>query len=535
MKHLPIAKTELREIVEEECAYVDKTAYIKMLLDDRHKYYFLSRPRRFGKTLFVDTLRAAFAAEKELFQGLFLEKNWNWQVGYPIISISLGGGTVLSRDELHQSLDYSLRKIAREHRVELFETFLPKKFDELITQLYEKYEQQVVVLIDEYDKPLLDNLTKPAAEEIRETLSSFYSILKDASRYLKFVFLTGVSRFSKTSIFSKLNNLTDISLVPKYADICGITQTELEKVFGAYLHDVNLDTLRRWYNGYNFRGSQMYNPYDVLMSLWEREYKAYWFKTGTPTFLLTLIKQRKFYIPKLERLDMLESQMEDFDIEHIELDALLFQAGYLTIKDVHQLGTQSVYTLTMPNQEVKMGLNDYLLRMLYASAVNSYERTALSEQIYDALSAGKPSELEHVFKSFFAAIPTDWYRKNRIAEYEGFYCSMFYAIFASMGLQMTAEDVTNKGRIDLSIDLGSAICIFEFKMKTTPQNALQQIKERKYYEKYLSAAKNIFLIGIEFDEAERNISAFECERLSITQKSFANRATFAECEEYGSR
>lgn len=517
MKYLPIAKTELRELVEDECLYVDKTAYVKMLLEDRHKYYFLSRPRRFGKTLFLDTLRAAFSGEKELFEGLFLENNWNWERHYPVLHISLGRVGVKNAAELNTFFQNLFTDLALKFGVTVSGDFVFERFYSLLEQLHVKHGAPVVVLIDEYDKPLLDNLTGEHVNDIRTELADFYSVLKDAGPFLKFVFLTGVSRFSKTSIFSKLNNLTDISLVPKYADICGITPGELESVFVDFLHDVDREKLRRWYNGYNFRGSQVYNPYDLLMFFWQKEYKAYWFNTGTPTFLLKLIEQRKFYIPALEHLNISEAQMADFDIEHIELDVLLFQTGYLTIKAVQQIGSQNIYTLQLPNQEVRMGFNDYLLRMFYASAVNSYERTALAEQIYYALADGKPSELERIFKSFFAAIPADWYRRNNIAEYEGFYCSMFYAVFASIGLQLTAEDTSSKGRIDLTVFMGETVFLFEFKMKANPQNALQQIRDRKYYEKYIATATDVYLIGIEFDEDAKNISAFEWERLSLAQ------------------
>ncbi|MEN8123145.1 MAG: ATP-binding protein, partial [Bacteroidota bacterium] len=506
MKNLPIAKTELRQIVEENFCYVDKTKYIEQLVNDKHGYYFLSRPRRFGKSLFVDTLRAAFAGEKELFKGLYLEDNWDWDIKYPVINISLGSGTGSSIRELNSSINFSLKIIAKKYNVTINEKEIAERLKELIINLFEKYNKPVVVLVDEYDKPILDNLTKPVVEEIREKLSNFYSVLKDTSEYLKFVFLTGVSKFSKTSIFSKLNNITDISLVPKYADICGYTQHDLETVFEDYLHGHNMQKVKDWYDGYNFRGQNLYNPYDVLMFLWEKEYKAFWFGTGTPKFLLDLIKKRKFYIPDLENIEIEASQMEEFDIKNIELDVLLFQTGYLTIKERIDFGQSYLYRLKIPNFEVGMGINDYMLRMFYAAGANSYERTELSKKIYFSLFNNKPKNLEQAFKSFFSKIPVDWYRKNDIAKFEGFYSSMFYAFFAALGLDMVAEDTTNKGRIDLTVKMDIAVYIFEFKMKTQAKNALEQIKEKKYHEKYLSEEKEIYLIGIEFDEKEKNIS-----------------------------
>jgi len=513
MKSLPIAKTELREIAEGNFCYVDKTKFIKDLFDDKHKYYFLSRPRRFGKSLLIDTLRAAFAGEKELFKGLYLENNWDWTVKYPVITISFGGGTVFDTHELLLSINYILEKNAKIYDIKLLKESNPSRFDELIIALYEKYNLPVVILIDEYDKPILDNLTKENVSDIRDKLSSFYSVMKDASKYLKFVFLTGVSRFSKTSIFSKLNNITDISMVEKYADICGITQTDLESVFADYLHDVDLKKVKEWYDGYNFRGSHLYNPYDVLMFLWEKRYKPYWFQTGTPTFLLELIKERKFYLPTLDSVKIFETQLEEFDINNIDLEVLLFQTGYLTIKTEQMVGVRYQYTLTIPNLEVKMGLTDYLLRMFYASAISATDRTEVSEQIYNAVSQNKPQNLEETLKTFFSGIPHDWYRKNDIAHYEGFYCTVFYTFLAALGLKVIPENATNKGKIDLTVFSENSIYIFEFKMKTNPKNALQQIKDMKYYEKYLTENKAIFLIGIEFDEELKNISSFEYEKM----------------------
>jgi len=278
MKHLPIAKTELKNIVESNCLYVDKTMYIKQLVDEKQQYYFLSRPRRFGKSLLLDTMQEAFSGNRDLFKGLYIENNWDWSVKYPVVKISFGGGSVSNKTELQLTLEYILEKNAKKYDIILTKTLIANRFDELINALKEKYNQPVVVLIDEYDKPLLDNLTDDVVTEIRKDLSSFYSVLKDASDNLKFVFLTGVSRFSKTSIFSKLNNLTDITLVPRYADICGISQSDLETVFVDYLHDVDLAKVKQWYDGYNFRGCQLYNPYDVLMYLWSKEFNLTWKK-----------------------------------------------------------------------------------------------------------------------------------------------------------------------------------------------------------------------------------------------------------------
>jgi len=344
--------------------------------------------------------------------------------------------------------------------------------------LNKEFNLGIVILVDEYDKPLLDNLTRDVAEDMREGLSSFYSVLKDADRYIKFVFLTGVSKFSKTSIFSKLNNLTDISLSPKYADICGYTQKDFESVFIDYLHDVDLGKVKEWYDGYNFLGSNVYNPYDILLFLSDKRYQCYWFETGTPSFLLGLIKERKYFLPDL---------------------------------DSQEIASRTFYSLGVPNKEVSIGFNDYLLRMFFASGTDATAASKLSQKIFKGLSANRPELLEKAFFSFFAGIPHQWYVKNSIAEYEGYYCSVFYSFFAALGLTIKPEDMTNKGRIDFTVVMDKGIFIFEIKMKSNSQNAIEQIKEKKYHEKYLMEGKEIFLVGIEFDEKDKNLSGFETE------------------------
>ena len=528
MKKLPTNKSVLKKIIDENCCYVDKTPFIRKMLDAGDGYWFLSRPRRFGKSLFLDTIRAAFAGEKELFKGLFLENNWDWSVKYPVINISFGRGTVRSAAMLDNSIYFTLNTCASVYDIELTAESIPERFEELIQKINKKFKLGVVVLVDEYDKPLLDNLIldslildslildnrandadQDTVMDIREGLSSFYSVLKDADRYLKFVFLTGVSKFSKTSIFSKLNNLTDISLKPGYGDICGYTQEEFESVFADYLHDVDLTKVKDWYDGYNFLGNNVYNPYDILLFLSDKRYRCYWFETGTPTFLLELIKKRKYFLPDLDNIELRDSQMGEFDINHIELDVLLYQAGYLTIKNTYQLEDNISYLLSFPNKEVRKGLNDYLLRMFFSGGISASDTSKLSRKILEALSANRPELSENAFVSFFAGIPYQWYVKNNIAEYEGYYCSVFYSFFTALGLTVIPEDISNKGRIDFTVIMDKGIFIFEIKMKSNPENAMDKLWERKYYEKYLAENKEIFLVGIEFDEEDKNLSKFE--------------------------
>lgn len=518
MKKLPIAKTTFHKLINENCLYVDKTMYIKQMLDEGNCYWFLSRPRRFGKSLFLDTIHAAFACKRDLFKGLYIEKNWDWTISYPVIAISLGGSSVSNKQELSIHLKTLLKESAEKYNLTLSNELIGDCFRELIIKLKKKYSLGVVVLIDEYDKPLLDNITKEKADEIREFLAGFYSVLKDADEYLKFVFLTGVSKFSKTSIFSKLNNLTDISLSKRYADICGYTQEEFELVFKDYLKGEDLKKIKLWYDGYNFLGKNVYNPFDILLFLREKEFKTYWFETGTPTFLLKLIKKQKYYLPKLSHINLTLSQLGEFDINHIGIETLLYQTGYLTIeKEVTSLPFKE-YKMKIPNLEVNFGFNDYLLRSFFSPGLQPTEQVKLYNNIQSALLNNKPYKLEQAFFSFFASVPHDWYRKNNIADYEGYYCSVFYTYFNALGLNIIPEDVTNTGKIDFTVNTEKAVYIFEIKLKkkqnTKSNSVLQQIKEKKYYEKYKNNKKEIYLIGIEFDTEKKNISYFECERYS---------------------
>lgn len=514
-KKLPIANTVFERIIKENNCYVDKTKYIKMLADFPSIYFFLSRPRRFGKSLFLDTLRAAYAGEEELFKGLYLEKKWDWSKKHPVINIDFGSGSVFTADELDVKINDIIDFNAERNSIELKKKTNTSKFEELIIKLKEKTGLNVVVLIDEYDKPILDNITKPIAEGMRDILAGFYSVLKSCNQYLEFVFLTGVSKFAKTSIFSKLNNIQDLTLKKEYGNICGYTQIELEYTFKDYLDGVDLQEVKSWYNGYNFLDSDIYNPYDILLFLLDKEYDFYWFNTGTPTFLLKLIKEKKYYLPDFDNIELSKSQLEEFDINNIQLEVLLLQSGYLTIKKMYKKGRISKYKLAIPNREVKMAFTEYLGRNFFTPGNdNLVQKNQLSSSIYDALYEKDPDILEKAYKAFFDSIPSDWYRKNDIAHYEGYYHSLFYTSFAMLGDTVIAEDANKSGVIDLTVITDVSIFIFEFKMKTNPVNAMEQIKKKEYFKKYLNEKKDIFLVGVEFDEKIQNISGFEWEKVN---------------------
>jgi len=362
----------------------------------------------------------------------------------------------------------------------------------------------VVVLIDEYDKPILNVIEDiDQARENREFIKGFYEVLKDLDRYLKFVFLTGISKFTKASIFSGLNMLEDISLTPEFGDICGYTQQNIENEFKEYLKDVNLEDVKIWYNGYNFLGEKVYNPFDILKFIKNNyKFQNYWWESGNPSYLIKLLKQNNYSIPELENIIVGEEIVSSFDIEKIKLEVILFQAGYLTIDKQIQKRHRIEYKLKVPNLEVQISLNN-----LFIDYLTNEIKSHIKRDIYYSLLDGNVEKFIETMKNLFASIPYNNYVKNNIGEYEGYYASVFYAYLAGSGLNIIAEDVTNSGRIDLTIKFDDKVYIIEFKLG---KNALAQIKEKKYYEKY---SGEIYLIGIEFDEEIKNITNVEWEKI----------------------
>jgi len=513
MNKLPIGIQTFREIREEGYCYVDKTSLIARMADEG-KYYFLSRPRRFGKSLLVSTLAAAFAGQRELFTGLHLENHWDWSRRAPVITLDFGEGILDSRQRLDQRIRRMLDIQAEAHGLNLQQEEAGDRLEELILKLHTATGERVVVLVDEYDKPILDHLHQPErALALREGLRNLYSVLKSQDARLRFVLLTGVSKFSKVSLFSGLNNLTDLTLDPPFATVCGYTQGELESTFTDWLDGVDLAKLRQWYNGYNFLGEPVYNPFDVLLYLRNREFLSYWFETGTPTFLINLLKTRRYNLAALDRLEAGETLLSRFDVDCIEPEVLLFQTGYLTIRhQIHQ-GGRIKYRLGYPNQEVRMSLSDALLNAL---TPDMQRKEQTQDRIYAALEADDPEGLHQAFHAFFASIPHDWHRRNDIADYEGYWASVVYCYFAALGLTVVPEDVTNHGRIDLTILWPGRAYLLEFKVVelSGPGRALEQILTRNYAQKY--AGQPMTLMGMEFSSVERNLVGFEWQRLPRT-------------------
>ncbi len=514
-KKLPIGIQTFREIREENHYYVDKTA-LAVKLAEEGKHYFLSRPRRFGKSLFLDTLKELFEGNSTLFNGLAAEKQWDWSAQYPVLRFSFGSETFTDTKGLAQSLDAQLTHLERQYGLSPTFDYPSGRFSELILQLHQQQGVPVVILVDEYDKPILDTLhDAEVARANRDFLRGFYGTLKDYDAHIKFSFLTGVSKFSRVSLFSGLNNLYDLTLVPDYATLCGYTDADIDTVFAAELFDLNRNEIRRWYNGYNWRGEGVYNPFDILQLFKSREFKNYWFESGTPTFLVDTLIERQVSTVKLDSVFSSSSMLSSFDVDHMDNEALLFQTGYLTIKKQERLGSQDFYTLGYPNLEVYQSLNEVLLSALVkdksAQATNS-------AQLYAILLKNDFDGLKQLFQRFYASIPHQWYTNNHIQSYEGYYASVFYSYFAALGLDVTVEDSTNLGRIDMVLKFNGQVYIFEFKVvaEEVSGQALQQIKEHGYAEKYQVAGQPVYLIGVEFSRASRNVVGVEVEA-GVTQ------------------
>jgi hypothetical protein len=511
-KKLPIGLQNLREMRTQGYVYVDKTAHVARLVEEG-KYYFLARPRRFGKSLLVDTLAEAFAGSRELFEGLYLEQHWDWSQTYPVLRFDFSEGVLSDRALLDATLLDQLRLNHQRYGLAWEEAPVHLALARLVRNLRQAVGQPVVLLIDEYDKPILDHLRDPElARAMREGLRNFYSVIKSLDPHLKFVLLTGVSKFSKVSLFSGLNNLKDVTLDSRTATLCGYTHAELIDAFAEHLEGVDLAEVKRWYNGYNFLGEPVYNPFDILLYLDSRKFRPYWFETGTPTFLVELLAKRGFFTPNLVRLRTGLELLSTFDVDYIATEALLFQTGYLTIQKVEEpIRGHWVYTLGYPNHEVETSLNASLLSVYTADPSQSFAHRL---RLLDLLLADDLDGLKDLLHALFASIPHQWYDNNPICRYEGYYASVFYSHFAALGLDIVLEDATHQGRIDMTVKVQDRVYLFEFKVvESAPEGrALQQLKDKGYAEKYRATGGPIYLIGVEFSRARRNLTGFAWER-----------------------
>ena len=510
---LPIGIQTFRKIREGGYYYVDKTGLaLRLIADGTH--YFLSRPRRFGKSLFLDTLAELFEGNAALFAGLAAEQGWDWSRRFPVIRLSFGGGVVQERGELDRRILALLRKNQEALGVDCSDqTDIVGCFTELIERAHAGSGERVVVLVDEYDKPILDNITDPqTARQMRDGLRNLYSAIKDSDAHIRFAFLTGVSKFSKVSLFSGLNNLIDITVDANFSALCGYTEADLDQVFAPELEGLDREQIRAWYNGYNWLGEAVYNPFDLLLLFKNRLFHPWWFETGTPTFLVDVLMDRGYFTPELAGVRASEALLSAFDVDHLAAEALLWQTGYLTFTGSRRIGARTEYSLGYPNLEVESALNDALLKGLMGDAMQA-ERAV--SRLYDILVAVDLEALRQHIISLFAAIPHQWHDGNPIARYEGFYASVFYSHLATLGLDLAAEDASSHGRLDLRLRFNGQLWLFEFKVvELAPDgSALQQIKDRGYADRYRAEGLPVHLIGIEFSRKERTLVGFEVETL----------------------
>ena len=511
-RRLPIGIQTFRKIRQEDCYYVDKTTYIRWLLDEG-THYFLSRPRRFGKSLFLDTLKELFEGNEPLFKGLYIHDRWDWSIRHPVLRLSFGSGNFKEPDYLEATLMEQLAAAERRAGIVSEYATAPGRFAFLLEALHDQAGQPVAVLIDEYDKPILDALEVPeVARANRDFLRGLYAVIKDCDAHVRFTFITGVSKFSKVSLFSGLNNLTDITLEPSYSALCGYTDADLDAVFAPELPGLDRNQIRDWYNGYSWLGDEkVYNPFDILLLFRRRRFAAYWFETGTPTFLVETLFKRRVSSLELGAMEGSDELLSTFDVDDIATEALLFQTGYLTITDEEDLGGKVLYHLGYPNREVRQSLNESLLRYLVRDATR---HRVNSTQLYRLLEANDFAGLETLFHAFFASIPYEWYTNNDIARYEGYYASVFYSYFAGLGLNIAVEDSSSHGRLDMAVLFNNHVYLFEFKVVelASAGAAMAQLQERRYADKYRALGQPIHLIAVEFSKDERNIAAFDVER-----------------------
>lgn len=490
--------------------YVDKTQYIYNLVNDT-QYAFLSRPRRFGKSLLISTIEALFEGKRELFEGLKIsDTDWEWQQ-YPVIHIDLSASEYLDLENFDKTLSHKLSTYETIYGVTDLENLIENRFKNLLKAAYDKTGRQVVILIDEYDYPLIKTIGKPNLHsKFKSRLQAFYTVLKSYDRYIRFAMLTGITKFSKVSVFSGLNNLQDISLLAEYNAICGISESEIDHYLlpgiktmankrGLLLEDLR-KTLKERYDGYHFSDQieDLYNPFSLLSTLDNKKLGSYWFESGSPSFLMELLQDRDFKLSSLEDERRSETQLNGADLYLVDPVPLFYQTGYLTIKG-YDFSTDT-YRLGYPNREVKEAFLEFLLPH-YA---NSRTQTGgLIPRLLDAVNTGDAEKFMSILSSFFADFPYP-----QIRERELHYQNVSYIIMKLMGYNVKTEYQTSQGRIDMVIKTAAYIYIIEFKLDGTPQEALEQIERKQYCKPFLGYGLPIIQIGASFSSMSRDLDSW---------------------------
>lgn len=537
-RKLPIGVQSFEVMRNDRFLYVDKTEFLFKLVCS-NRVYFLNRPRRFGKSLFLSTLKAYFLGQKELFKGLYLEKaeplraeaeKKDAWVTYPVLYLDFNVGRYAEQGALDERLHFLLKEEESKYKITAPKdgrTFFASRLERLIKAAYEQTGRQVVVLVDEYDKPLLQTMGVNEAlnEEYRNELKAFYSVIKTCDQYIRFAFLTGVTQFSKISIFSDLNNLKDISMLNDYAEICGMSQLEVESNFKVEIerlakntgstYDKTISELKKRYDGYKFSvtGKSVYNPFSILSTLDSGELKSYWFATGTPTFLVNYLKDAHYDIPDLDgNVELDESMLNEYRADVKNPIPILFQAGYLTIKEYIQ--DSNLYRLGFPNDEVRYG---FLKNLLPSYTSLRPDETGVSVwRFVEDMRAGNVDAFMERMKAIIAGVPYDNLPKDKTALREQNYQTAVYLIFKLIGQFTQTEVHCAKGRADCIVQTKDAVYIFEFKLNASgsAEDAVAQIKEKGYAAPYKTCGKKIVAVGSSFDETARTIKDWKTEDLS---------------------
>ena len=499
---------------------MDKTQLIHQLVREGC-HYFLSRPRRFGKSLLLDTIRLLFGGEEELFKGLSIHKNWDWSVKHPVLRISFGG-RYNEPAEIEEYILVQLEEAESDAGLAPPDTSLSGqvRLRRLLRSLHQTTGQQAVVLVDEYDKPILDVLDDPKlAKANRDYLYGFYGMIKSCDDDVRFVLVTGVTMFSMVSLFPGLNNLDNISLDPRYATICGYTEGDLERVFASELSGFDREEIRRWYNGYNWlSGERVYNPWDVLELFDTGEFDSHWFQTGNPTFLYQVMTRDRVSSVKLENGGINKKRLTKFDVEDIDFRSLMFQSGYLTIGEVQRKGNETLYTLEYPNLEVRKDFNTGFLAYI---GLDDGKALTDGQALLEHLASNDFKKFKALLRTIYDAIPNEWYHKNNpMTEYEGFYLSVLYTHLKAVGADVQGEVSSSRGRADLVLKHSGQVFVMEAKVvedeskenvENTLDDAMKQISGRSYGDQYRGRYTAIHEIAIVFGKKARNLVGFKAE------------------------
>jgi hypothetical protein len=508
LKNLPIGVQDFEKLRKGDYLYVDKTALIYELVSTG-SYYFLSRPRRFGKSMLLSTLHAYFSGKKELFEGLAIEKLEKDWTTYPVLHLDLNVGEYRTEADLRNKLDVELDSWEQLYGKNAVEKTLGSRFEGVIRRAYEKTGLRVVILVDEYDKPVLQTIENEELQSIyRSILKGFYGALKSMDRCIKFAFLTGVTKFGKVSVFSDLNNLEDITLDGPYSSICGITDEEIDTVFAPYvqrLADTNnrssddvRNELRVQYDGYHFAPNSVavYNPFSLLNTFKKNAFKNYWFETGTPSYLVYLLKKHNYNLEQMSKVECDADVLNSVDSQSTDPIPVIYQSGYLTIKDYNP--RFGIYKLGFPNMEVEDGFMKFLLP--YYSPINRAQSAFYIAGFVEEVEAGKVDEFFKRLSSLFADTPYEL-----VKDLENHYQNVLFIVAKLMGFYVKAEYHTSEGRIDLVLQTPDYIYVMEFKLNGTAEEALAQINDKNYVLPFAADGRKLVKVGVNFSSTTRNI------------------------------